>query len=136
MNHQNRYKTMQITTASKPQILIMLYEAAIQNCRKTIEAIEKKDIPAKCRHIGKVHDIILELQASLNFDVGGKIAEDLEALYTFIGTQLLKANAENSVETMQSVIKILDNLLQGWKGALEKMQKEMHGKQGNGAPTT
>ena len=119
----NQYKQMHIKTASRGQILIMLYEAAIQNCKKTVEAIEGKKIADKCKHIGKVHDIILELQSSLNFEVGGKIAQDLEGLYNFMSSQLIKANVDSSSETIKSVLKLLENLLSGWKGAVEQVQK-------------
>lgn len=119
----NQYKQMSIKTASRGQILIMLYEAAIQNCRKAADAIERKDVPAKCKHIGKVHDIVLELQSSLDHKVGGQVAEDLERLYNFMGSQLIKANAESSVETIRQVQKLLETLLVGWKGAVDQVQK-------------
>jgi flagellar protein FliS len=119
----NQYKQMSIKTASRGQILIMLYEAAIQNCKKAVEAIEKKDIPTKCKHIGKVHDIVLELQSSLDHSVGGQIAEDLERLYNFMGSQLIKANAESSSDTMKQIQKLLETLLVGWRGAVEQVQK-------------
>ncbi len=119
----NQYKQMSIKTASRGQILIMLYEAAIKHCRKAIEAVDRKDVPGKCTHIGKVHDIVLELQSSLDFKVGGTIAEDLEGLYNFMGTQLIKANIENSSETLKQIQKLLETLLTGWRGAVEQVQK-------------
>jgi len=36
------YKKTSVETASKEQILLMLYQAAIKNCKKGIEAIEQK----------------------------------------------------------------------------------------------
>ena len=35
------YKKTSVKTASKEQILLMLYQSAIKNCKKAIEAIEK-----------------------------------------------------------------------------------------------
>lgn len=119
----NQYKQTSIKTASRGQILIMLYEGAIQHCRKAIEAIDRKDVPTKCKHIGKIHDIVLELQSSLDFKVGGAIAEDLERLYNFMGTQLIKANAESSADTIKEVQKLLETLLVGWRGAVDQVQK-------------
>jgi len=52
------YKQMSITTASPTQILIMLYEGAIQNIKKAIIAIEQKNLADKGKYIGKTHDII------------------------------------------------------------------------------
>lgn len=122
-NGANAYKKTGIQTASRGQILIMLYEAAIQNVKKAAVCIEKKDLAGKGLLIGKTHDIITELTSTLNHEVGGDIARDLERLYNFIGEQLLKANMESSIERLQTVQKLLETLLSGWKGAVEQVQK-------------
>jgi flagellar protein FliS len=115
---------MQIGTASPTQILILLYEAAITNVKKAIIAIEKKNLADKGKYIGKAHDIINELTVSLNHEVGGQIAKDLERLYNFMVTQLLKANMENDAQALAPVQKNLETLLEGWKGAVIQFQKE------------
>jgi flagellar protein FliS len=118
------YKQMQITTASPAQILIMLYEGAIQNVKKAISAMEHKNTAEKGKYIGKTHDIINELTLSLNHEVAGQIAQDLERLYNFMVTQLLKANVDNDKEALVAVQKNLETLLEGWKGAVIQFQKE------------
>jgi len=118
------YRHMQITSASPTQILILLYEGAITNVKKASLAIDSKNIADKGKFIGKAHDIINELSISLNHEVGGDIAKELERLYNFMVTQLLKANMENSKEPLQSVLKSLETLLEGWKGAVAQFQKE------------
>lgn len=119
------YKQMQIKTASPTQILIMLYEAAIQHVKKAADAIQQKDIPKKGLHIGKAHDIINELNTSLNHEVGQAVAKDLERLYNFMVSQLLKANIENNIDALHSVQKNLETLLEGWKVAVVQYQKEL-----------
>jgi flagellin-specific chaperone FliS len=37
--------------------------------------------------------------------------------------QLVKANAENAVEPLKSVQKNLETLLDGWRGAVEQVNK-------------
>lgn len=118
------YKNASITTASREQILIMLYEAAIRHVKKASEAIEKNKIKEKCESIGKAHDIINELVATLDHKIGGALAADLERLYNFIIEQLVMANLENSVSRLASCEKILGNLLEGWKGAIEKLKSQ------------
>ncbi len=119
----NQYKQTSVTTANRGQVLIMLYEGAIRHVKKAIESIDAKDIPTKCKAIGKTHDIVNELNNSLNFEVGGNIARDLERLYTFMAEQLVKANAENSKEALVSVLKLLETLLDGWRGAVDQVNK-------------
>jgi flagellar protein FliS len=122
-NGANQYKQMSIKTANRGQLLIMLYEAAIQNIRRAIAAIEKKDLSTKGILIGKAHDILNELTNTLDFEVGGQVATDLERLYNFIIEQLVKANVENSSEKLSSVNKILETLLSGWKEAVSQVNK-------------
>ncbi|MBI4924773.1 MAG: flagellar export chaperone FliS [Bdellovibrio sp.] len=118
-----QYKEMFIKTAPVEKILIMLYEAAIQNVKKASVCIDKHDIVGKSKYIIKTHDIINELSSSLNFEIGGKIARDLERLYNFIIEQLLKANVENSKEALTNVCNILANLLGAWQQAVMHLEK-------------
>lgn len=111
-------------TASPERVLIMLYEAAIRHTKKAMEAIDQKNLTEKGASIGKVHDIINELNSSLDHKIGGDIAKDLERLYNFMVTQLLQANLENSKAPLQTVLSNLETLLEGWKVAVAKFQKE------------
>ncbi len=120
----NQYKKTSITTASREQVLIMLYEAAVKHTKKAISALEEKNLNEKGIAIGKVHDIIVELHTSLNFEAGGKVAADLEQLYNFIVRHLIDANIQNSDKKLKEVQKILENLLEGWRGAVEKIGQE------------
>jgi flagellar protein FliS len=114
----NQYRQMAVKTASPGQILLMLYEGAIKNVKLASQAIDRKDMNAKGIHIGKTHDIINELTSTLNFEVGGDIARNLERLYNFMVEQLLKANIESSKEQLMTVQKLLETLLDGWKVAV------------------
>ncbi len=119
----NQYKQTSVKTANRGQILIMLYEGAIQNVKKATAAIDRKDMPGKGIAIGKAHDIINELANTLDFEIGGPIARDLERLYHFMTEQLLKANMESSKEKLQTVAKLLETLLAGWKEAVAQANK-------------
>jgi flagellar protein FliS len=125
----NKYKQTAVTTANRGQLLIMLYEAAIQNVKKASLAIEQRKIAEKGVAIGKVHDIVNELNNTLDFNAGGDIARDLERLYHFMTEQLIKANLASSSEpaaakdALQVVQKLLETLLDGWRGAIEQVNK-------------
>ena len=117
----NQYKQTSIKTANRGQLLIMLYEAAIRNTRKAAAAIDTKNRPEKGVLIGKVHDIIMELLNTLDFEVGGKIARDLELLYNYMIEQLVKANIENNKEPLLIVQKLLETLLGAWREAIAQV---------------
>jgi flagellar protein FliS len=119
----NQYKQTAIKTANRGQLLLMLYEAAILYVKKAIVAIEENNLAAKGTAIGKVHDIVIELLNTLDFDVGEQIARDLEKLYNFSSEQLIKANLENSKEPLVAVQRVLETLLDGWRLAVDKVNK-------------
>lgn len=118
----NQYKQTSVLTASRGQLLIMLYEAAIRNTKLAIQGIEKKDIVTKGKYIGKTHDILNELVNTLDFNIGGEIAKDLERLYNFMIDRLIKGNLENNVEHLKEVQKLLETLLDAWKVAVTQTQ--------------
>ena len=119
----NQYKNMSIKTANRGQILIMLYEAAIQNLKKACVAMDKKDQAKKGLFIGKAHDIINELSNTLDFEVGGDIARNLERLYNFMTERLVKGNVENNKEYLVTVQNLLETLLTGWRGAIDQVNQ-------------
>lgn len=118
------YKKTSIHTASKEQILLMLYQAAIKNCKKAMIAIDEKKIAAKGEYIGKLQDIIMELNNSLDFEVGGKIAEELSSLYDYVIFASTQANIKIEKEPLEGCLNVLNTLYSGWSDAIKQMRKE------------
>ena len=123
----NKYKSTSITTATPEQVLLMLYESAIKSGKLAKVALEKGMIAEKCKHIMKVHDIVSELKNTLDHAKGPKVAEQLDGLYDYCISQLLKANVENSVTALDSVVKVLTTLYEGWVAAVDDIKKKKAG---------
>ena len=124
MSKLNAYRQTAVTTASKEQVLIMLYEAAIKHLKKASECCQNKDLAGKGAAVGKAHDIINELSNALDFTVGGDIAKNLERLYMFMVEQIVQGNITNDTAKFDHARKLLENLLEGWKGAVAQIQTE------------
>ncbi len=118
MSKLNAYRKTSVTTASKEQVLVMLYEGAINHLKRASEACQKNDLATKGTAVGKAHDIINELSNTLNFEVGGDIAVNLENLYMFMIEQIIQGNIKNDHTKFDQVKKLMENLLEGWKGAI------------------
>jgi flagellar protein FliS len=119
-----KYKTTSIQSASPEKLLLMMYEGAIKFTKLAIKAAEEKKVAERCVNIGRAFDIVLELNNTLDHKVGGEIAARLEQLYMFITEQYTKSNVSGSVEPLKVSLKILENLYEGWKQAIEKLKKE------------
>lgn len=118
------YKKTSIHTASKEQILLMLYQAAIKNCKKAIESIEAKNIAKKGEYIGKLQDIVIELNNSLDFEIGGDVAKELSSLYDYILFASTQANIKIEAEPLDGCLQVLTTLYEGWSDAIKSLRKE------------
>lgn len=125
-----KYKQTAVTSASKEKILLMLYEGAIKFTKQAISACEAKDIANRGIYIGKTYDIIMELSNTLNFEVGGDIAKNLEQLYIFMMEQLTAANIKGDVAHLNNVLKLLNTLYDGWVQAVDSLKKQKELNQG------
>ncbi len=123
--YMNQYQQNQVMTASQEQILIMLYDGAIRFCRQAITANEDNNVAEKLGRIAKVYAIVTEFSNSLNHEIGGEIAADLDGLYHFMLRELTKARTDTSGEFLRTVEKLLVDLRLTWGEAVEINRKEL-----------
>jgi flagellar secretion chaperone FliS len=109
------YKENAVTTQSGGKVVVLLYEGAIRFLAQAIEALENKDYAEKGRLINRTIDIITELDVVLNTDVGGDVAQNLRKLYHFMIKHLVEANSQKDPDKLRQVVRLLENLLDGWK---------------------
>lgn len=118
------YKKTSVQTASKEQILLMLYQAAIKNCKKSIEAIEVNNVQKKGEHISKLQDIVIELNNSLDFEIGGDVARELSSLYDYVLYASTQANIKIDKEPLLGCLRVLTTLYDGWAQAIKSLKDE------------
>ncbi len=126
MSHSpyQKYKKTSVESASREKLLLMMYEGAIRYVKRAMIAVDKGDIADRGQNIGCAYDVIMELNNTLNHEVGGEIAKNLEQLYMFMTDELIKANIKADKEKLNNVLKILETLYEGWCQAVEKLKKE------------
>ncbi|WP_297444892.1 flagellar export chaperone FliS [Desulfurobacterium sp.] len=117
----NPYLKMDVETASPVKQLLMLYEKAILCMSIAVKAIEDSDVKTKVDNILRAHDIVRVLNASLDMEKGGEIAENLRALYDFIEESLLKVNTSNDAELLRRIIDIMVELKSAWEELESKL---------------
>ena len=109
------YQETAVTTQSKGKLVVMLYEGAIKFLKQAIKEIEAGNTEEKGKYISKALDILFELNAVLDMEAGGEVATNLRNLYLFMGRHLTEANAKQDIGKIEDVIKLLEELNQGWK---------------------
>lgn len=126
MNGYNQYQQTQIATATPEQILLMLYDGAIRFLRRAIVANEESRQVDKLQGISKCLAIIAEFSNSLNHDIGGHIAEDLDALYQFMIRELNAARNDTGDKHLKTVETLLVDLRDTWGQAVEINREEQN----------
>ncbi|MBJ6724832.1 flagellar export chaperone FliS [Geomesophilobacter sediminis] len=120
----NPYKQTQITTASPEKLLLMLYDGAISNCRQAQDRLSRKDLAGKGVYIGKALAIVGELLSTLNHEVGGDIAVNLERLYMYVMDELTRANVEGRAKSLDDAMQVMSTLREAWTQAIEQQRNE------------
>ena len=110
-----QYKQVQVKTANKEKLLIMLYQGCIKFLRLAKKSIEDEDIQGANNYIIRSQDIIRELMHTLDREKGGEVADNLYSLYDFMNRQLIEANVNKDVEKIEVVEDMMMELLDSWK---------------------
>ena len=117
--YQKQYRNNQILTASPEKILIMLYDGAIRFCRQAMLAMDTGDKLVQSEKISRTMAIICEFSNSLDHNIGGEIAENLDALYNFMTRELTRASQESDRKALETVDAILSELRGAWVEAAQ-----------------
>ncbi|MBR5304067.1 MAG: flagellar export chaperone FliS [Candidatus Gastranaerophilales bacterium] len=119
-----QYQKSSIETASREQILIMLYDGAIQFLNKAKIAMENKEHEAIHNNLIGAQNIIQEFINSMDREVAPQLAENLISLYEYFLRRLVQANMKRQVEPIDEVLKYLKSLKATWEQAIIMAQKE------------
>ena len=98
MNQSYKAYSRATHTVSKTRQVVMLYDGMIRFLQQAIEAMEKKDFEARYHKLMRVSDIIIGLQACLDFDSGGPSAKILFDFYSRMDMRIFALNRSNDVK--------------------------------------
>lgn len=115
MKELETYQEVAIMTQSRGRLIVMLYEGAIKFLKLAINKLNADDMTEKGVYINKAMDIINELNLVLDMEAGGEVAVNLRKLYMFMARHLNDANIKKDPQMIDEVIKLLEELNQGWK---------------------
>jgi flagellar protein FliS len=109
------YQNTAVLTATREQLIVHLYDGAIRNLHRASDAIRARNIQMMHDRLRAAERIIMHLQASLNMDAGGEIAQRLSGLYSFYRQHLNRARLDLDPHKMQQVATMLSTLREGWR---------------------
>lgn len=116
-NAYNVYKNNSVNFASKEQLLLMLLDGSVKFAKIARQAIVDKDLKKAHENLVKTQNIYYELITSLDVNKGGEWAQNLMAIYSFIVDRLVEANMKKSVEIVDEVMPLIEEVRETWNEA-------------------
>ncbi len=101
--------------ASPHQLITVLYEDALRELRLGAIAIEARDHPAKSARLTKAVALLFALEAGLDFDKGGSVAETLSKFYRGCRDAVMRASIENDAALVRDVVANVGEIAASWK---------------------
>lgn len=109
-----RYREVEISTSTPEMLIVHLYEAAIRHGRSARGHVDAGRVGERGLAISKTLAIVNELRSILDFDGGGDIAHNLNALYEFVIDRLLDANLHVRAQSIDEALRVLETLHGAW----------------------
>jgi flagellar protein FliS len=105
---------MNVQSRSPLELVVMLYDGALQSLSAAKAAIARNDIAGRADAVSRALAILTELQGTLDMKEGGKIAEDLDRLYAYAIARLIDVTLKNDPGAVDDVLKVMNPLRDGW----------------------
>jgi flagellar protein FliS len=114
MNPRLIYREAAVVGANPVRLVILLYEQAIEDLRRAMSAQTKGDIEGRTREINHAIQVVGHLQATLDKERGGKVAEILERFYEQVRCGMMQAQCKQSVSALELQIAHLLQVHDAW----------------------
>ena len=112
----------QTTYASPHQLMLMLFDGAIEAMSITVGAIQNKNFELRSKQNTRSITIINGMRECLDMETGGELADNLYSLYQYMTQELFRASFKNDVDTIQNIQTMLKDI----RGSWEKIPLDLH----------
>jgi flagellar protein FliS len=114
MNPGLTYREAAAVGANPVRLVILLYEQAMEDLRRAVIAQTKGDIEGRTREINHAIQVVGHLQATLDKEHGGKVAEILERFYEQVRCGMVEAQCKQSMSALELQIAHLLQVHDAW----------------------
>jgi flagellar protein FliS len=118
------YKAVNISSASKEELVLMLYEAAVRHQLAAQEGFARSDTHVARDNLRKVRDIFAELMVALDHESAPELSGNLSRLYTWVIGEIGRAGLEKDPDRIDGTIRVTRNLLDGWVEAFRDQPED------------
>ncbi len=114
MNAKSAYRESAMRGATSVGLVVMLYEQAVQDLQRALEAMKENNVERRVREIDHAMRVLGQLQGTLDKEQGGEIARNLEKFYELARASMITAQVQLSPEILRRRIADLLELREAW----------------------
>lgn len=114
------YREINVRSASQVELVIMMYDMIIEDVHHATNAIAGGNIEARTDAVKHAMSVLEQLQGTLNMNLGGEAARNLDAFYSIARAKLLEAHIKCSAELMRAQAELFADLRAAWKQILHQ----------------
>jgi flagellar protein FliS len=115
MDPRIAYRQADARGATSLRLVVLLYEQIIQDLRQASLAIDQNNIELRTKRINHALDVICLLQATLNLERGGQVAQNLVRFYDTVRANLCEAQFQASKEILARQVTDLLTVREAWE---------------------
>ena len=118
----DQYLVQRVMGASPEQLMAILLEGAQRFLGQAVQAMERRDFPAKAHGLNKASAIVDELVLRLDLEQGGELAQNLLRLYDWWAREIVDAGAKLEADRIERISRQMGDLRQSWEQYHAKRQ--------------
>jgi flagellar secretion chaperone FliS len=111
------YKDSAVRGATPIELVVLLYDSAIDDMSRALTAMQKSDIEGRTARIQHALMVLQQLQGTLDFERGGSAARQFEQFYNLVRAKLLEAQIRSSSDLMRQQIRFMSEVRDCWAQA-------------------
>jgi flagellar protein FliS len=100
--------------ADPHNLVHILFTELLVSLELATDALEKKDLAAKSQYLTKALTIVHVLATSLDFELGGEVAQSLSQLYDWARRKLIEASFQNRISSITEVHNAINEISTAW----------------------
>ncbi len=116
------YQENTVLGASPIELVVILYDRAIEDMRRALAAMKSGEIEARAAGVGHALMVLNQLQGTLDFEHGGTAAKQFEQFYNLVRAKLLEAQMRSSSDLMQQQVRFMSEVRDCWVQAKRILQ--------------
>lgn len=114
MNPSLTYREAAVAGANPVRLVVLLYEQAIEDLHRALAAQVRGNIEGRTRELNHALLVIGHLQATVDREQGGKVAQNLVRFYDQVRAKLVEAQCQQSAAAIEQQISHLMQVRDAW----------------------